>query len=165
MYFIYNNLTKTKNIYYSKGGIMMPVHKCKAPGCMKMIDSAEDYCTQCQEKNPELKNNLRNIARTYVYDNPNCSVTQLSEDTGIPIIMINSFIKEGTIILVEAIQKKELCISCKKRDAEPGKKECSSCREKSKKAEEKVLTELTKKVSSQQNNYKNQNEGGFHSKK
>ncbi|HHX23594.1 MAG: TIGR03826 family flagellar region protein [Tepidanaerobacteraceae bacterium] len=66
------------------------------PQCGKLfIYSLHNLCPDCIAKDEDNYN----LVRDYLYDNPNASVDEISEKTGVPSKNILEYLKEGRLIL------------------------------------------------------------------
>jgi len=75
------------------------------------VNRIEDYCFTCAfDQVDHFK-----IAKTYLYLNPRVTVKALSEATGISVLEINRYVKEGRLDIsdeVSQVNKEKICLDC-----------------------------------------------------
>ncbi|MFW6269156.1 MAG: hypothetical protein ACOC4G_03650 [Bacillota bacterium] len=59
--------------------------------CGKLHTQPTELCEECREREKKLYKKVNN----YLWDNPNSSVDQIHEDTGVPREKIVQFVREG----------------------------------------------------------------------
>jgi len=86
----------------------MDIKKCK--NCQRLFKyQASRYCPSCIIELDQVFIKVRE----YLYDNPNATITDVSENTGVETEIIMEFLREGKLELKEASMILE-CKSCGK---------------------------------------------------
>jgi len=119
----------------------MALQNCKR--CGKLIgETPSGYCDTCKSTDPAYSN-LHKV-KDYLYDNPNSNITVVSRDTGVSILEITKFIRDGAIIEVSGVSviREDHC-ACGK-PLEGNQKMCKECKRDAEKAAERVMKTLAK---------------------
>ncbi|MHC1749807.1 MAG: TIGR03826 family flagellar region protein [Cellulosilyticaceae bacterium] len=100
----------------------MEIKSCRRCGAIFQYVTGKPICPRCRKKEEELFQEVKSFLR----ENPGSNMAQISEATGAPIPMIESFLREGRI---EVTPDSPLGISCERCGAmiRTGKY-CDKCR-------------------------------------
>ncbi len=118
----------------------MEMKNCRR--CGKIFSyNGNHICTECVEKEEEEFK----IVKEYIYDHPKCSVTEVSEATGVTAKTIMNFLRQDRLEAVEGMSNLLTCEKC----GVPIKsgRYCESCVDKLKKETSKLLNESESTVS------------------
>lgn len=73
----------------------MEVKNCNRCGRMFQAVSTEKLCSRCRSTDDEDFK----VVREYIYDNPDTSVKEVAEDTGVPEEKILKYLRDGKLLL------------------------------------------------------------------
>ncbi len=121
----------------------MSLHNCTK--CGKMIgETPSGLCEACKAISPEYSN-LHKV-KDYLYENPNSSITVVSEETGVSVMEINKFIRGGEIREMSGVSTSSGGKCACGKPLAGDEKICKDCKLKNEKAAERVKQELTQKI-------------------
>lgn len=112
------------NAYAEKGKGLGRGEMRNCRRCGKVfISFGSPICPECIEKEEEQYE----VVRQYLIENPNVSVSEVSDSTGVPPELIIEFLRRGLLMTVPSsrIDQKSVCIICK-RPLESGRI-CPQC--------------------------------------
>lgn len=101
----------------------MAVKKCSGKDCKKMIDaaSAVPYCESCEvvafnEASEESQHGMYLKVREFIMSNSRTTKYIVSKETGVPVKVIEKWIKEGKIEeLTGELVRENKCLACGKK--------------------------------------------------
>lgn len=121
----------------------MAIQNCK--GCGKMIgETPSGYCEACKTTNPDFSD-LHKV-KDFLYDNPGSSIATVSEATGVSVMDIAKFIRDGAIQEISGVSTihggKCSCGAA----LEGSERICKTCKRENDRAAERAKKDLAKKV-------------------
>lgn len=99
----------------------MTVKNCVRCNRMFQSDGPGKLCARCLDTDEEDFK----VVREYVYDNPNCSIPEVSESTGVAEEKILKFLRQGKLVLKDSTSMVLDCERCGKSITSG--KYCESC--------------------------------------
>lgn len=88
----------------------MSVKNCTRCGRMFQSEGPSKLCARCVDNDEEDFK----VVREYVYDNPNSSIPQVAEDTGVSEEKILKYLRQGKLILKDELSMVLDCERCGK---------------------------------------------------
>ena len=118
----------------------MDFKNCKR--CGKIHYGRGPICKACEEKDEEVFQ----IVRTFLKENPNCPMTVVSKETGVSVKVIERFLRDGRLEITEGIADYLRCLKC----GQPIKvgKYCKECSNEVNKEMKSIYNNVTKKSDS-----------------